>query len=168
MDWRAVRWVVVAVALGCMAAPARRASAQTLGEQMATTGVANTLAGNGASSAASTIGSVKNKLSSSTGFSTPTMPGVAKVAGASKVSGKGAGMPAHKKTAKGNSGWGDAKGWARNGKGAGGKGGKGGKGGWVDQGGWPKADGWSSKGSKKTWAQAGGGSWARPGNKRKG
>ena len=56
MDSRAVRWVVVAVALGCMAAPARRAAAQTMGEQMVATGVANTLGSTSAPSAASTIG----------------------------------------------------------------------------------------------------------------
>jgi hypothetical protein len=159
MDSRAVRWVVVAVALGGLAAPARRAAAQTMGEQMATTGISNTLAATSAPSAASTIGSVKNKLSSSTGASTPKMGGVA------KVTGKGAGAPIHKRTAKGKTGWGDAKGWAKNAKGGGRKGTSGGKGGWADQGGWPKADGWSSKGGKKTWAAAGGGSWARPGNK---
>jgi hypothetical protein len=86
--------------------------------------------------------------------------------GPAKVTGTGAGMPTHKQTAKGKSGWGAAKGWAKNGKAGGGKGGKSGKSGWADSAGWPKADGWSSsKGGKKTWAAAGGGSWARPGNK---
>ena len=155
MDSRAVRWVVVAVGLAGMAAPASRAAAQTMGEQMATTGISNTLAATSAPSAASTIGSVKNKLSSSTGVSTPKLGGVA------KVTGKGAGTPIHKKTAKGKSGWGDAKNWAKAGKG----GGKGGKAGWTDSGGWPKADGWASKKGKNTWAAAGGGSWARPGSK---
>jgi hypothetical protein len=162
MDARAVRWVVVAVALGGMAAPARRAVAFTMGEQMATTGVANTLAGNAAPSAASTIGSVKNKLSSSTGPKSAG-PGAPKVGNVAKVSGLGAGKPTHKRTASGKTGWGDAKGWAKNGKGGGG--GKSGKSGWTDSGGWPKSDGWVSKGAKKTWADAGGGSWARPGNK---
>lgn len=165
MDSRAVRWVVVAVALGGMMAPARRAAAFTMGEQMATTGVANTLAGTSAPSAASTIGSVKNKLSSSTGPSASTTPKstTPKLSGIRQPTGPGAGAPSHKRTAKGKSGWGDAKGWAKNGHGGGG--GKGGKAGWTDSGGWPKADGWVSKGSKKTWADAGGGSWVRPGNK---
>jgi hypothetical protein len=156
MDSRAVRGLVVAVVLGAVvAAPVRRASAFTMAEQMGTTGVANTVAGTGARSASGTIGSVKNKLSSSTRLGTP------KVSGASKVTGVGAGKPTRKRTASGKTGWGEAKGWARNGKG----GGKSGKAGWTDSGGWPKADGWSSKGSKKTWAAAGGGSWARPGKK---
>jgi hypothetical protein len=161
MDWRAVRWVVVAVALGSMAAPARRATAFTMGEQMATTGVANTLAGTSAPSASSTIGSVKNKLSSGTS-STPTL-NTPKLSGVRQPTGPGAGSPTHKRTAKGKSGWGDAKGWAKNAKGGNGKSGKAG---WTDSGGWPKADGWASnKGGKKVWAEAGGGSWARPGNK---
>ena len=155
MDSRVVRWVVVAVALGGMAIPAKRAAAQTMGEQMATTGISNTLAATSAPSASSTIGSVKNKLSSSTGMRTP------QVGGAAKVTGKGAGMPTHKVTAKGKSGWGEAKNWAKAGKG----GGKSGKAGWTDSGGWPKADGWAGNKGKNAWAEAGGGSWARPGNK---
>jgi hypothetical protein len=161
MDSRAVRWVLVAVALGGMAVPARRAAAQTMGEQMATTGISNTLAGTSARSASSTIGSVKNKLSSSTS-STPTMS-TPRLSSVRQPTGPGAGSPSHKRTAKGKSGWGDAKGWAKNGKGGGGKGGKAG---WTASGGWPRADGWASnKGGKKVWADAGAGSWARPGNK---
>ena len=156
MDWRAVRWVGMAVALGSVVAPARHAAAFSMAEQVATTGVSNTLAGTSAPSAAGTIGSVKNKLSSSAS-SAPKLSNV------KQPTGPGAGAPSHKRTAKGKSGWGDAKGWAKNAKGGGGKGGKSGKG-WTDSGGWPKADGWSTKKSK-AWASSGGGAWARPGNK---
>src|SRR5262245_20678650 len=110
MDWRAVRRIGMAVALGSVIAPARHAAAFTMGEQMATTGVANTLAATSAPSASSTIGSVKNKLSSSG-------PNVPRLNDVKKPTGLGAGAPSHKRTAKGKSGWGDAKGWAKKGKG---------------------------------------------------
>jgi len=153
MDRRAVRWLGMAVALGSVIAPARHGYAQTMGEQMATTGVSNTLAATSAPSAASTIGSVKNKLSASA----PKAPSLGNIR---QPTGPGAGAPSHKRTAKGKAGWGDAKGWARNGKGGSGKSGKG----WADNAGWPKADGWGEK-SSKAWAESGGGAWARPGNK---
>jgi hypothetical protein len=143
----------MAVALGSVIAPARHAAAFTMGEQMATTGVANTLGATSAPSAASTIGSVKNKLSTSGASSVPKLSDV------KQPTGLGAGSPTHKRTAKGKSGWGNSKNWAKNGKG-----GKGGAG-WNNSGGWPKSDGWSGKGGGKVWAKSGGGSWARPGNK---
>ena len=155
MDSRAVRGIGMAVALGSLVVPAGHAAAFSMAEQVATTGVSNTLASTGSSSASKTIGSVRSKLSSSA-------PSAPKLGNVKSPTGLGAGSPTRKRTAKGNSGWGDAKGWARNGKGGGG--GKKGQG-WTDSGGWPKADGWSSKGGSKAWVESGGGSWARPGNK---
>ena len=88
-----------------------------------------------------------------------THSSVPKLSNVKQPTGPGAGAPTHKRTARGKSGWGDAKGWAKNAKGGSGKAGKG----WTDSGGWPKAAGWSGK--SKAWASSGGGAWARPGNK---
>ena len=154
MDTNRLRRAVAAVSLGG-AVWATSAGAFTMGEQMATTGIQNTLAATSAPSAAGTIGSVKKSVTASTQRANAGLPGAD---GGGPVGG-GATSGAPRASASSHSGWGGAtQGWAKQGAASGPSGG-----GWSGpSGGWAASSGWPTAGKAWSSGQSGSG-WARPG-----